>query len=92
MTKFNDISLKTKTVSEKQQKGYKVFSDNTNFQVVEAATAAEAIEKSGIKAPYKVEPAGIVTKSIFSQAELLEAQVAAPTSPVIEPQAPANPA
>ncbi len=74
VNKFNDIFLKEKTVPAKQKKGYNIYTDKTNFTFFEAATAAEAIEKSGIKNPYKIEPAGLVTKSIFIQAELAEIQ------------------
>lgn len=87
MKKLNELFLKEKSVSEKSQKGYRVYTDKNNFQVVEAATAAEAIEKSGIRTPYKIEPAGVIKKSIFTQAELVENQPAQAT-----PQNPANPA
>jgi hypothetical protein len=72
MNKFNDIHLKIKTISEKSQRGYRIYSDKTNFTLVEAATVSEAIEKSGIKNPAKIEIAGVITKSIFNQAELAE--------------------
>lgn len=74
MNKFNDIFLKAKTVIQKSQKGYKVYTDKDNFNLVEATTAAEAIEKSGIKNPYKILPADYVTRSIFAQSELAELQ------------------
>lgn len=72
--KFNDISLKFKTVPAKERKGYNVFTDKDNFTYIEASTVAEAIEKSGVKTPFKVEPAGMVKKSIFMQSELAENQ------------------
>ena len=97
--KFNEIFLKAKTISESGQKGYRVYTDKTNFQLVEATTVAEAIEKSGVKSPVKIEPAGVITKSIFTQAELGEKKAAsaipqesAPTPPPAEPQATTTPA
>jgi hypothetical protein len=85
--KFNEIFLKAKTISEKSQNGYRVYTDKDNFQMIPAQTVAEAIEKSGIKSPFKIEPAGVITKSIFTQAELAEKQVSQTSQP-----APANPA
>jgi putative ubiquitin-RnfH superfamily antitoxin RatB of RatAB toxin-antitoxin module len=76
INKFSEIFLKSKTVSDRALKGYKIYTDKDNFQVIEAATVSEAIEKSGIKAPFKIVPAGIVTKSVFTQSEISEKQAA----------------
>jgi hypothetical protein len=73
MKNFNKIFLNSKTISEKKQKGYKIYTDKNNFQIIEAETAAEAIEKSGLKSVYKIEKIGVVNKSIFTKPELSEA-------------------
>ncbi len=85
MNKFNEISLRTKTISERSQRGYKIYTDKNNFQLVEATTVAEAMEKSGIKNPVKIEVAGVITRSLFGKSELAEMQsaqaVEAPATP-----------
>lgn len=67
--------FKTKSIEEKTAKGYKVYKTPTEFVSVEAATAFEAIEKSGIKNPYKVEKQGIVHKTLFTDNELKDVSV-----------------
>ena len=74
MSNFNKIFLNSKTVVEKKQLGYRVYSDKNNFTLVEAETASEAIEKSGLKRAYKIEKVGIINKSIFTKPELAEAK------------------
>ena len=70
--KFDNFKLKEKQISEKKLNGYRVYSDKSNFQTVESETVAEAIDKSGIKEPYKIEVVGLVKKSIFTESELIE--------------------
>ncbi len=67
---FGQMMFKTKSIEEKTAKGYKVYKTPTESISVEAATAFEAIEKSGIKNPHKVEKQGIVHKTLFTDAEL----------------------
>ncbi len=74
MSKFNEISLKIKTVPAKAKKGYNIFTDKDNFTYIEAETVAQALEKSGVKNPIKIEPAGFVNKSIFYKSELADTQ------------------
>lgn len=74
MNNFNKIFLNSKTVIEKKQKGYRVYSDKNNFTIIEAETASEAIEKSGLKNAYKIEKVGVINKSIFTKPELSEAK------------------
>jgi len=87
MLKFKHIHFKEKQIPEKSLKGYRVYSDKTNFQNVEAATAAEAIEKSGMKNPVKVEVIGVVNRSIFSDTELAELS---PPPAAVAPETPAT--
>lgn len=68
----SQITFKTKTIQEKSLRGYKVYKNSSEFVNVEAETASEAIEKSGVTNPYKLEKLGIVNKSLFSEAELVE--------------------
>lgn len=70
MSNFNKIFLNAKTVIEKKQQGYRIYSDKNNFTVVEAETASEAIEKAGLKTTYKIEKVGLIKKSIFNKPEL----------------------
>jgi hypothetical protein len=90
MNRLNEIFLKSKTVSERSNRGYRIYTDKNNFQFVEAPTVAEAIEKSGIKDPVRIDISGVITKCIFTQAELAEKQAAQsqPASAVIPPQTP----
>ncbi len=74
MTKFGEINLKNKSVSQKNMKGYNIYKSKSEFVFVEAVTAAEAIEKAGINQIYKIEPASVVKKSVFSEGELSEKQ------------------
>jgi len=106
MNKFNEIFLRSKTVSERSNRGYKIYTDKEKFQLVDAATVAEAFEKSGIRDAIKIEIAGVITKSIFSQTELAEKQASQPmpktpieanappseTPPEASPAAPSGPA
>jgi uncharacterized protein YjhX (UPF0386 family) len=71
MDKFSEIYLKAKSIVEKSQQGYKLYKDKENFVFIEALTAKEAIEKSGIN-PVRIERAGLANKSIFSESELVE--------------------
>ena len=80
--KFNDIFLKSKTVSEKAQRGYKIYTDKEKFQLVDATTVSEALAKSGIKDPYKIEVAGVIKRSIFAQSEISEKQATKAEIPV----------
>lgn len=89
MSNFNDIFFKERTVPAKQQRGYNVYSDKEKFTFVEAATASEAIEKSGIKAPFKIEPSGFIKKNVFAQSEIAEVKKEQAT-PATPPAAPAT--
>jgi len=92
MEKFNDIFLKEKTVTASRKKGYNIYKDKTNFVFVEADTAAEAIEKSDVKSPYKIICASLTKKALFSSAELAEIQKSPPAmTPVPEPSVPETP-
>lgn len=50
--------------------GYRVYRGKDDFVEVEATGIAEAIEKSGIKEPVKLERIGITTVSIYRAGEL----------------------
>ncbi len=78
MADLNDLYLKEKTVTQKGTRGYRVYSDKNNFKLVEADTAFEAIQKSGVVSPHKVEAVNIVTKSVFSPQEIAERSIAQP--------------
>ncbi len=66
------LDLKLKTAIERKQKGYKVFPKSGEVEIVEAETVAEAMEKTTIKNPIKIEKIGIIRKSLFSASELEE--------------------
>lgn len=66
--------------------GYRVFSSATESEVVEAQTVVEALEKSTIKQPVKVEKIGFERVAIYCGQELVDVQ-----PPVSEAAAPAAP-
>ncbi len=71
---FTPFMFKTKSVQERSAKGYKVYKTAQDFVTVEAKTAAEAIESSGVANPFRIEKLGITYKSLFSDTELQEEQ------------------
>ncbi len=53
-TDFAPLMLPLSSVEEGLENSYKVFSTNGETVIVEASSAAEAIEKSGIKRPLRI--------------------------------------
>ncbi len=68
---LKEPKFKLKNIKEKTQSGYKIYKNNSEFEFVEALTAVEALEKSSIKTPIKIEKVGIVKKAVFSDEELI---------------------
>lgn len=66
------IDLKIKTAIKRKQSGYKIYQAVGEPEIIEAETVSEAMQKTTIKQPTKIEKVGIVKKSIFSEAELEE--------------------
>lgn len=64
------LDLKVKTAIEKKRSGYKIYQAEGEPEIVEAETAAEAVQKTKIKTPTKIEKVGIIKKSLFSESEL----------------------
>ncbi len=62
---FSDLPMKAKNIRPEAQCGYKIYKNREEFVVVEAEIATEAIEKSGIEKPFKVEKLGITEKNIL---------------------------
>lgn len=50
--------------------GYRVYTSRDEFIVVSAVSAREAIEKSGVPRPYKVELAGVNFKHIIDLSDV----------------------
>lgn len=65
--KFSGYSLPHKEVAEKKIRGYKIFKNSKEFVIVEAYTAAEAIEKSGLTNPAKMVRLGTSLGNILSE-------------------------
>ncbi|MDX1949254.1 MAG: hypothetical protein SFT90_01990 [Rickettsiales bacterium] len=70
---LKEAKFKVKNIKEKSQSGYKIFKTEKDFELVEAETALEALEKSGISTPVKIERIGIIKKSVFTDEELIDA-------------------
>lgn len=68
--KFSYIEFKQKQVQNKGGSKYKVYKNTNEYVMIEALTAYEAIEKSGIESPLKLEKTGLMRRSLFSEAEL----------------------
>lgn len=66
------LDLKIKTAIEKKLSGYRVYQKDGAPEIVQADTVAEAMEKTTIKEPTKIEKIGIINKSLFSEDELEE--------------------
>ncbi len=52
--KFTKLPLQEKKKEDIGEGQYRIYKNKTEFVTVEATFAAEAIEKSGIKDPYRV--------------------------------------
>lgn len=66
-------NLKQKTQKAKQQTGYKIYpaaGSSESVEIIEATTVAEAMEKSKLKSPSKIEKIGINHQNIFLESEL----------------------
>lgn len=67
--RFVQLQVPKKTPQAVRQ-GYRVYSGKEEFVEVEAATIGEAIEKSGVKEPLKLERMGIASITIYREGEL----------------------
>lgn len=67
---FKNLDIQKKTFKDSNRNGYKVYSSTTEFVVVEADTAAEAIEKAKIENPVKIEKTGLKAKYLLNDDEL----------------------
>lgn len=69
---FKTLPIKRKSISADTRSGYRIYSDAKNFTVVQAETAKEAIEKSGVAHPYKVARQETIAKTIYEDGLLVE--------------------
>jgi predicted transcriptional regulator len=67
---FKPLKIPTKQAYAAGQKGYRVYRAGGGFVDVQAETVAEAIAKSGISEPQKLERLGITRPNIYQAAEL----------------------
>jgi hypothetical protein len=67
---FKNLDIQKKTFKDSNRSGYKVYSSATEFVLVEAETAAEAIEKAKIENPVKIEKTGLKAKYLLNDDEL----------------------
>jgi len=75
---FGPLKLPTKILASNIASGYRVFAADGTFVDAEAQTVIEAIEKSGIAQPMKVQRLGLATSNVMQSSELTE-ESAAPT-------------
>jgi hypothetical protein len=68
---FAKVDLSTMQVQQKPDNLYDVYSDEENSVVVQADTAYEAIKKSGIVSPYKVEHKLKFTELILADSDII---------------------
>ncbi|NDF12521.1 MAG: hypothetical protein EB060_06910 [Proteobacteria bacterium] len=96
---FVAVEFKKKILSPQEIRGYRVYTSATEFVLVEAPAAREAIEKSGVKKPVRVVRAEhdlgkVVKKQFLVDAITQEANT--PEAPGLTPQEtvanPENPA
>lgn len=69
---FNPLMLPRKrlSVSSDAGAGYRVYKNTMEFEVVSATTVSDAIEKSGIQNPYKVQRICANVQTIIDSKEL----------------------
>jgi hypothetical protein len=72
MPEFNPLKIPQKRLSTVggEGAGYKVFDESGEFETIEADTAAEAMEKSGIKEPVKIVRIFGAVQNVIDGAEL----------------------
>lgn len=68
---FEPIILPLRVISEEAVQGYRVYKNPTEFVTVDAAMAAEAIEKSGVSNPFRVVRAELEVSDVLGP-ELLK--------------------
>lgn len=73
------LRLTRKSIGTSGRQGYRVYKNHTEFVEIEALLASEAVEKSGITAPYKVERIGMVSASILDGTMLTDRVDSAPS-------------
>ena len=70
---FGPLNIPQKHLSSDKGDGaiaYKVYKDKDGFETVHATTASEAIEKSGIKNPFKIHRITATVSNIISGDEM----------------------
>lgn len=68
--KFSYIEFRRKELQGKASSKYKVYKTALDYVTIEAQTAYEAMQKSGVDAPLKLERVGLMKRSLFAEAEL----------------------
>lgn len=68
--RFENLSLPQRGISNGITGGYRVYKNADDFVDVEASLVSEAIEKSGIISPYKIERIGVRIKNIIEPSAL----------------------
>ncbi|MDX1974413.1 MAG: hypothetical protein SFT92_01930 [Rickettsiales bacterium] len=95
---FSELPFKRKALIPEHKSGYRIYRGVKDYVVVQAATAKEALELSGITDAYKIErhdmsSKSVVDESIFGQeAAPKAADATAQAAPIEEAAAQTQPA
>lgn len=65
--RFSAIAPLRKEIIEAKIRGYKVFKNSEDFVVIQADTASQAVEKSGISRPFRVVRLGSELGTVLDQ-------------------------
>ena len=81
------MDLPHKKLSDLAHKTYHVYKDHNEFVEVEAQTASEALEKSGVKNPAKIKRAHVDIGTLIEKKMIVDAstEVAAPAPTAVVP-------
>ncbi len=74
---FEMLELPRRVISDAAVTGYRVYTSASEFVMIEAALASEAIAKSGIEKPYKVVRTALEIGTVLESALLKPVDIAA---------------